>query len=139
VEIPLEGGRTLLCFHGSPTSFDDLIFPETPQDEFARVLGPYTPAVLTGGHTHIQYVRRLSDTFYFNPGSVGVAYDRHQSEERPRMDSWAEYALLTSEGERLALEFRRVPYDTAALVVVLRASGRPYTDEMVAQYSAGAR
>src|SRR5262249_42007698 len=27
VEIALEGGKRLLCCHGSPTSFDDIIFP----------------------------------------------------------------------------------------------------------------
>jgi hypothetical protein len=37
----------------------------------------------------------------------------------------AEYALLTSEGERLALEFRRAPFDVEALIAVYRASGRP--------------
>src|SRR5262245_59763740 len=28
VRIELEGGNRLLCFHGSPASFDELIFPE---------------------------------------------------------------------------------------------------------------
>src|SRR5215207_6345278 len=29
VTIPLNAGRHLLCFHGSPTSFDDIILPTT--------------------------------------------------------------------------------------------------------------
>ena len=28
IEIPLMDGKTLLCFHGSPHSFDDIILPE---------------------------------------------------------------------------------------------------------------
>ncbi|MEA2576174.1 MAG: hypothetical protein QOH93_3472, partial [Chloroflexia bacterium] len=31
VELQLEGDVRLLCFHGSPTSFDDLIFMDTPE------------------------------------------------------------------------------------------------------------
>lgn len=139
IELPLEGGCTLLCFHGSPTSFDDLIFPETAEEEFVRLLGPFAPAVLTGGHTHLQQVRRLGDTFFFNPGSVGVAYDRHQPEgEQRRLDPWAEYAVLSSEGERLALEFRRVPYDVGPLVEIIQASGRPDAEAMIAEYAARA-
>jgi predicted phosphodiesterase len=134
VELALEGGHRLLCFHGSPASFDDLIFPETPQVEVARLLGATAPAIWCGGHTHIQWVRRFRQGFYFNPGSVGLAYDRHQSGENQRFDAWAEYAVLTSEGDRLALEFRRVPYDAGALIATIRASGHPYAAALAAEY-----
>lgn len=142
VELALEGGCTLLCFHGSPTSFDDLIFPETPQDEFARLLQPFAPAIFTGGHTHVPHVRRLGETFFFNPGSVGVAYDRHQPEAEDgttRLDSWAEYAVLTSEDERLAVEFRRVPLAVGSLIAGIRASGHPYAEAMIAEYRSDER
>src|SRR5207249_2211110 len=78
VEITLEGGNRLLCFHGSPASFDDVILPETPEEEFQRLLGDYAEYITTGGHTHLQQIRRLGDCFFFNPGSVGVAYNRNQ-------------------------------------------------------------
>ena len=113
VETELDDGRTLLCFHGSPHSFDDVILPETPEDEFQRLLGGCGRSLLTGGHTHLQQVRRIGDSFFFNPGSVGVAYDRRLPEESYRLDPWAEYALLSSEAGRLALEFRRVPMISA--------------------------
>ncbi|HEY7983348.1 MAG TPA: metallophosphoesterase family protein [Ktedonobacterales bacterium] len=134
VELALEGGRRLLCFHGSPTSFDDLIFPETPEAEVARLLGPFAPAIFCGGHTHIQYVRRFGPGFYFNPGSVGLAYDRFQPGEPKRLDPWAEYAVLSSDGDRLALELRRVPYDVAALRATILASGHPFAAALAAEY-----
>jgi putative phosphoesterase len=133
VELPL-GEYKLLCFHGSPASFDDLIFPETPEEEFQRYLGEHQPAIMTGGHTHLQFVRRLGNTFFFNPGSVGLAYNRHQPQEGFKADPWAEYAILSSEGNRLSLEFRRVPLDVDALVSIILSSGRPYADELAAQY-----
>src|ERR1043165_5470678 len=39
--IPLENGPSLLCFHGSPTSFDDVILPAAPEEEFQKILGKY--------------------------------------------------------------------------------------------------
>jgi predicted phosphodiesterase len=136
VELRLEGGRTLLGFHGSPSSFDDLIFPHTPDEEFRRMLAPYAGHLLCGGHTHMQQIRHLGASFFFNPGSVGLAYRHDQPAEGFRCDPWAEYALLTSAGDRLALEFRRVPFDAEALIAVYRASGRPYAEAAAAQYGA---
>ena len=33
IDVPLDDRRRLLCFHGSPQSFDDLIWPETDEAE----------------------------------------------------------------------------------------------------------
>jgi len=136
VEIPLEGGRTLLCFHGTPGSFDEIIFPQTPEEEVRGYLGAHLPAIMTGGHTHLQQIRRLDDTFFFNPGSVGFSYS-HTQEKGPgfRADPWAEYAILTSEGSSLGLEFRKVPLDIAALTAIMRESGHPDTAGQIARYS----
>jgi putative phosphoesterase len=133
VEISLDA-VDLLCFHGSPASYDELIFPETPEDEFQRMLGAWTGRVLTGGHTHLQQVRRLGDYFFFNPGSIGVPYNRHQPQEGFQLDHWAEYAVLSVDAGRLDLHFRRVPLDINGLIEVFKASGRPYAEEWVAQY-----
>jgi predicted phosphodiesterase len=137
VELAVGGGRSLLAFHGSPASFDEVIFPVTPEAEFRQRLGAYVPRIMTGGHVHLPYVRRLDETFFFNPGSVGFAYNHEQEEASFRADAWAEYALLTIDGERVGLEFRRVPYDPAALIEVFAASGRPFAEDATAQYRAG--
>lgn len=136
VEITLGTGRSLLCFHGSPASFDDLIFPNTPDDEVNALLGAYQPSLMTGGHTHLQQIRPIgtSDSFFFNPGSVGLAYNPQHTTESFRANAWAEYAVLTADAGRLALEFRRVAYDPAALIDIYHASGRPFADEAAAQY-----
>jgi predicted phosphodiesterase len=134
VKIPLGDGRNLLCFHGSPTSFDDIIVPSTSEDEVERLLGGFDPHILAGGHTHVQQIRHLGRSFYFGCGSAGFAYRHNQPQGHFRADPWAEYAILTVEGGRTALEFRRVPFDVDALIVVYHASGRPYGDEAAAQY-----
>jgi predicted phosphodiesterase len=134
VEVALDGGRTLLCYHGSPGSFDDIILPVTPQDELAGYLDPQPHIVYTGGHTHVQFIRHMGRTFHFNPGSVGFAYRHDQPEGTFRADPWAEYALLTVDGERVELTFRRAPYDAGELIDVYRSSGRPFADEAIADY-----
>lgn len=138
VEVALGGGQTLLAFHGSPASFDDLIFPHTPPEELQARLGPSAGRFLAGGHTHVQFVRHLGRQFFFNPGSVGLAYRHDQPEAGFRADPWAEYALLTTTGAQLALEFRRVPFDVEALVDAYRTSGRPYAAEAIGQYQPAA-
>jgi putative phosphoesterase len=137
VEIELEANRKLLCFHGSPTSFDDVILPDISREALLKFLGDSDAQVMTGGHTHVQHLRRIdsSDRFYFNPGSIGFAYSHHQPDEGFQADPWAEYAVLTSEVGRLALEFRRVPFDVAKLIAVYRSSNRPYAEAAIAQYS----
>ncbi|MEP6774788.1 MAG: metallophosphoesterase family protein [Chloroflexota bacterium] len=134
VEIALEGGVNLLCFHGSPTSFDDVILPETPEEEFVGFLGAWRGHLLTGGHTHLQQIRRLGDYFFFNPGSVGVSYDRNQPTDNFQLDHHAEYAVLTSGEDRLTLEFRRVPFDVNRHAQALIASSRPYGEDYAQQY-----
>lgn len=130
-----DSGDRLLCFHGSPASFDDVILPTTPEEDFQRLLGAHAAAYLTGGHTHLQQVRRLGDRFFFNPGSVGLAYNHQQPDEVFQADPWAEYAVLTLAAPGVSLEFRRVRFDPAQLRRVYEDSGRPYAAEAAAQYA----
>jgi predicted phosphodiesterase len=90
--------------------------------------------IYTGGHTHMQFIRHFGCTFHFNPGSVGLAYRHDQPEDRFTLDPWAEYAILSVTGERIDLTFRRVPIDVEALIDVYRSSGRPFSDDAVAEY-----
>ncbi|MCA1670185.1 MAG: metallophosphatase family protein [Thermomicrobia bacterium] len=134
VEISLPGDRRLLCFHGSPTSFDDIIFPETPEEEVRRLLDPYLPANLTGGHTHLQQIRRLDDALFFNPGSVGYVYNTRAPGGGMHADPWAEYAILLADERRFSIEFCRVPFDVAEWKRITLASGIPDAATMVTRY-----
>ena len=134
VTVNLEDGLNLLCFHGSPTSFDDIILPAAPDDVFEKFLSPYADQILTGGHTHAQQIRRNGELFFFNPGSVGFAYSHYQPDGQFFADPWAEYAILTMEKDQTSLEFRRVPFDIQELIRIYRESGRPFADEAIAQY-----
>ncbi|HJR81880.1 MAG TPA: metallophosphoesterase family protein [Anaerolineales bacterium] len=134
INVHLEDGLELLCFHGSPASFDDIILPTAPEEEFQKFLGPYANRILTGGHTHAQQIRRIGKYFFFNPGSVGFAYSHSQPDDDFHADPWAEYAILTSENAQVSLEFRRIPFDAQELIRIYRESGRPYAEDAIAQY-----
>jgi putative phosphoesterase len=134
IPIRLEDGLELLCFHGSPTSFDDLILPAAPEEEFQKYLGHYAGHVLAGGHTHAQQIRRLGKFFFFNPGSVGFAYSHNQPDNDFHADPWAEYAILTHYNGQASVEFRRVPFDSQELIRIYRESGRPFAEDAIAQY-----
>jgi len=134
VRINLEDGLDLLCFHGSPTSFDDVILPAAPEEEYQKFLGPYADHILTGGHTHAQQIRRNGNLFFFNPGSVGFAYSHYQPDGQFHADPWAEYAILTVENGQTSLEFRRISFEANESIRIYRESGRPFADEAIAQY-----
>lgn len=134
LELPLEDGRTLLCYHGSPRSFDDVILPMTPDEEVRRFLDPHEGVIYAGGHTHVQFVRHFGRTFHINPGSVGLAYRHDQPDDHFHCDPWAEYAILSAIGARIELTFRRVPIDVEALIEVYHSSGRPFAGDAIEEY-----
>lgn len=114
VELSLGSGRTLLGFHGSPRSFDDAVVATTPEGELARMLSGHEAAVMAGGHTHEQFVRRHGKTTVLNPGSVGL---------NPPV---AEYALVDLEGGRLAVELHRLTLGAAKVRREALDSGMPH-------------
>ena len=56
------------------------------------------------------------------------------SQGRIRVDPWADYAIVTSEGACLGITFRHVPFDVNELARIIRASGRPYAEEAISIY-----
>lgn len=129
-------GVSLLLFHGSPRSYDDVLLPEFGGEALEPFLG-HDAALLAGGHTHLQWTRRIGDALYVNPGSVGISYDRHADPLVLR--PFAEWALLTIADGIVAVEFRQVPYAVEDVRAATKRSGRPYADEWAAQWPATPR
>ena len=123
-------GVSLLLFHGSPRSYDDVLLPELSGEALEPLLG-HGAGLLAGGHTHLQWTRRIDDALYVNPGSVGVSYDRHP--DPPVLRALAEWALVTVADGAVAVEFRQVPYSVEDFRAAAERSGRPYADEFAAQ------
>lgn len=129
-------GVSLLVFHGSPRSYDDVLLPELGGDALEPFLGHHA-ALLAGGHTHLQWTRRIGEALYVNPGSVGISYDRHADE--PVLRPLAEWALVTVVDEAVGVEFRQVPYAIEDVRAAALQSGRPYADEWAEQWGPSPR
>jgi predicted phosphodiesterase len=127
VRVELDDGGALLAFHGTPRSRDEIVGPWMEEAEFRAAFDGEDATVFAGGHTHQQWARRLGDAYYVNPGSVGLPVDHFQDERDPKADHAAEYALLTVDGG-VSVEFRRIPFDPAAVIEAVEAAGMPHPD-----------
>jgi predicted phosphodiesterase len=135
ITVALPNGQNLLGFHGSPVSFDEVLLPWTSQEQFQQILGEYSTDILCGGHTHVQYIRRMKDSFFFNPGSIGVTYNHDQNDEANfRLNPWIEYAILIVEATNLSLAFQRIPLDVEQERQVYLNSGIPFVTQYLEQY-----
>ena len=132
--VALGDERELLAFHGSPSSFDDVILPHLDEDEFRGLLGPPRADVLAGGHVHLQWLRRYAASLFVNPGSVGLSYDHVQPEDDFHVDAFAAYARIHVEEDWIEIAFRRVPFDRDAVLAAIAASDVPHADLRLAQW-----
>lgn len=123
ISVPLGDGVTLLCYHGSPRSYDERITAETTDDALHEMLAETPAQLYAGGHTHQQMLRRHRDALVLNPGTIGMAKDAIPPAAPIRNPSWAEYAVIASDGGQLDVSLRRVPFDLEALFAALDASG----------------
>jgi predicted phosphodiesterase len=127
LELPIGDHATMLCFHGSPLDFNDWIFATTPDADLARLFDGVEAAVLAGGHTHLQMIRRYEDSVIVNPGSVGLSF-REWWPRPVRIASWAEYGILTSDDGGLSIDLRRTTFDVDTFLELSRASGMPHAE-----------
>ncbi|HEX2348299.1 MAG TPA: metallophosphoesterase family protein [Ktedonobacterales bacterium] len=125
VSESLSEGVTLLCYHGSPRSYDERITAETSDAALDEMLAATPAQLYAGGHTHQQLLRRYRDALILNPGAVGFAKDAIAPATTIRNPSWAEYAVVASDGARLDISLRRVPFDLDALFAAQDASPIP--------------
>ncbi len=126
VDLDELGG--LLCFHGSPRSFNELLVATTSAEDLDAALQGTTAKLLAGGHSHQPLLRRHRDRMLLNPGSVGVPFERVDPGRITRTPPWAEYLTLRWDDAALELSWRRVPLDNDAVIADYRASGMPHVD-----------
>lgn len=125
VALPLSASDNLLCYHGSPRSYHEVIVAGTPDETLAEYFNEQEETVMAGGHSHAQLLRRFRQSLVVNPGSVGMPYEKLAG-NTVRHPPWAEYALVEWRQDSAAVTLRRVPYDVAALIAVAKESGMPH-------------
>jgi predicted phosphodiesterase len=119
-EPTVQAGRVLCC-HATPTSNEDVVLPETRAEDVEPLLSGV--AAVAAGHVHLQWLRRFGDALWFCVGAIGAAGD-------PR---WCEYAFV--DDDTLAVEFRRLPFDTDELLAAARRTDFPHYEAWAAKWS----
>jgi putative phosphoesterase len=135
LELELGADAKMLCFHGSPHSFNDWVFATTPDDDIAKMFEGVDAALLVGGHTHLQLLRRFGHSLIVNPGSVGQPFSQWWPQPI-RVAHWAEYGIVELDGESSRVELRRVPFDVDALLRVFATSGMPHAQWWIDSWNA---
>ena len=125
IELKLGGDTSMLCFHGSPRSYNDWIFATTPDEEVAQMFDGHEATVFVGGHTHLQMTRRYEGSVIVNPGSVGLPF-RQWWPKTVRIAPWAEYGLVSFENGRACIDLHRTTFDVEALLILATESGMPH-------------
>jgi predicted phosphodiesterase len=128
IKTNLGASESLLCFHGSPVSNNDMILSATSDEKLTGMFEGRKERIFAGGHTHIQMLRPFLSSIIVNPGSIGLAFRRGLSGRRVYHCTMAEYALINSSGGTLSVEFVSVPYSLPDLRRAVRKSGMPDPD-----------
>jgi protein phosphatase len=108
------------AIHGSPNSFFDYIYPDTPSDKVEQWLEGVRCDYLVAGHTHVPMIRKLSGLIMLNPGSVG----------QPRDGDWRTSCMVLDTAAKKA-EIIRLEYDIDKTCDKIRSS-MPLADELIA-------
>ena len=140
VQIPLDSAdpqRQLLCFHGSPKSFNDLVLATTPAAELDNLLTGHSALIMACGHTHVQMMRRHRSILLVNPGSVGSPMEEMPFTGEPRLLPWAEYGIIEVQAKQVKIELCRVPYNLALAKEIALTSGLPYANDWVRRWQNG--
>jgi predicted phosphodiesterase len=143
--LDLGGEWTMLCFHGSPRSYDDRIEPTTSERELAAMLADSDDWVMAGGHTHHQMLRRWRRCTIVNPGSVGLALARPtdgslmsqltDEDAGPVLAAHAEYAIVSVTSGIVDIDLRHTPFDREETVAAARRNSMPHADWWAAKWA----
>ncbi len=105
------GGIATSMFHGSPRMDDEYVFEE---DANAELLQLAKAQIVISGHTHVPYIKHLTEGILVNPGSVGQPRDG---------DPRASYLVFDEQGEEF--ELRRIDYPKEEAARAVASAGLP--------------
>jgi len=135
LELKLPNEINILAFHGSPLSPTDIIQATTPPETLDKYFGERAADIFIGGHSHIQMQRRHGNKLILNSGSIGNAFKFvYTPGVVPSLLPWAEYMIINQTENLLAIESRRVYFDTDKLLKIVTESSLPGANWWLKQY-----
>lgn len=109
-------GKSVVMVHGSVTSNSEHLGPETPIERLSQLADVCRCDVITCGHSHRGFHRRVDGVDFINPGSVG----------RPEgNDRRASFAFVDISSDNVEVQLCRVEYDVERTVRAIREASLP--------------
>jgi diadenosine tetraphosphatase ApaH/serine/threonine PP2A family protein phosphatase len=107
-----------------------VIAATTPDETLDALLADHDAAIVVGGHTHIQLLRRHGARLIVNVGSVGLPGVGPGTPDLPinRDVAWAEYGIIDISDAGVQIDLRRLPLDLGAILADARAVAMPEYD-----------
>jgi predicted phosphodiesterase len=110
VELDVDGLGRVLFVHATLNSDEEILTRITPEDEVAQAFAGVEAGTVIGGHTHVQFDRRIAGGPRFvNAGSVGIPYEGRRG---------AFWALLGPDVELVSTD-----YDVESAAAAIRDRG----------------
>lgn len=119
IDMEIDGLK-FTAVHGSPESFFDYMYPDTPSAKIESMTEGLSCNYLLAGHTHVPMVMKAGMLMLLNPGSVG----------QPRDGDWRASCMLF-DTETQKPEIIRHKYDIETTIKKVRAS-MPHAEELEA-------
>jgi predicted phosphodiesterase len=114
----VEGYGDVIGFHAIPGDDDSIALrPDAPEEESLDALLDRAGRLAIGGHTHFVMDKILGDWRVINPGSVGLSMTD---------PNFAEWALITFDGDEAQIDFRKVPCDFQQMIDEMEAVNYPH-------------
>jgi len=139
VRFPLDQNTSMLCFHGSPRSNEEFIYPDASPERLEEIFSRQDARLFVGGHTHVQMIRQHKHVIILNPGSVGMPLIFPIPGQEQRAILRAEYAIVEMRDGILSIDLRQLPIDYDEMVRIARASGLPDADFWISAWDTNGR
>ena len=111
------GGRKILLVHASPESDREHLGPDTPEERLRDIASKSDSDIILCGHSHRPFVRKVGNTVFINPGTVGLPDDS---------DPRASFAMLEMGSKNdVRVHHYRVDYDVRAAADAVISKGLP--------------
>lgn len=111
----LEGKHVLLT-HGSPDNIEEHLRESTSLERYQQLADNTNANIIIFGHSHEPFAKKINQTWFINPGSVGRPDDGDQR---------ASYALLQIQPHYFRIKHFRVEYSIEKTIQALKEKNLP--------------
>ena len=120
LRLRVDGYGPVYGFHAVPGDDEGMqLKPGSDDGEARDALLDRQGRLAFTGHTHLQMNRDLGNWQVVNPGSIGLSFTDAK---------FAEWALVTIDGDNVEVDLRCVSYDYEAMLQMLKDSDHPDPD-----------